>query len=150
MNTQDDIDRFLRSTSLAVIGVSRERRGFGYTVFHDLRAKGYRVFPVNPATSAIDGETCYAGVASLPEKVDGVVLVVPPPRTEEVVREIAAAGISQVWMQQGAESEAAIAYCHEQEINAIHGQCIMMFARPAALPHRVHRWIRKATGSLPR
>ncbi len=150
MNTQASIDRFFACKTLAVVGVSGKRRGFGYTVYKDLSTKGYRVYPVNPATKQIDGKTCYPNIQSLPEKVDGVVLVVPPLRTEQVVRDIAAAGIGRVWMQQGAESPDSIRYCEEHGIDVVHGQCVMMFAKPAALPHRMHRWVRKVTGSLPK
>ena len=150
MNTQMSVDRFLSSKTIAVVGVSSKRRGFGYTVYHDLKAKGYKVYPVNPATNQIDGEKCYPGIQALPEKVDGVVLVVPPIRSEQVLRDIAAAGIDRVWMQQGAESESAIRFCEEHGIDVVHGQCIMMFAKPAALPHRMHKWVRKMTGTLPK
>ena len=150
MNTQANIDRFLTSKTLAVVGVSSKRRGFGYTAYNDLKGKGYRVYPVNPCTKNIDGAQCFPGVQSLPEKVDGVVLVVPPARTEQVVCEIAQAGIDRVWMQQGAESDGAIRFCEDHGITVVHGQCIMMFAKPTALPHRVHRWVRKVTGSLPK
>ncbi|MDE3168636.1 MAG: CoA-binding protein, partial [Acidobacteriota bacterium] len=38
----------------------------------ELKAKGYRVLPVNPAAESIGGEKCYASLAALPEKVGGV------------------------------------------------------------------------------
>ncbi len=41
---------------------------------------------------------------SLPAPVDGVLIVVPPAQTEQVVREAAEAGIHRVWMQPGADS----------------------------------------------
>ena len=39
MNTLKEIDRFLTSKTLAVVGVSSKRRGFGYTVYNDLKGK---------------------------------------------------------------------------------------------------------------
>lgn len=149
MNTQAAINEFLRNKTLAVVGVSSKRRGFGYTVYHDLKGKGYTVYPVNPNANAIDGNLCYPDVRRLPEKVDGIVLVIPPGQTEQVVAEVAEAGIKRVWMQQGAESDAAIGFCEERGISVVHGECIMMFATPAAFPHRVHRWVRGVVGKLP-
>jgi predicted CoA-binding protein len=66
------------------------------------------------------------------------------------VRDAAAAGIRRVWMQQGAESEAAIRFCAENGISAVHGECILMFAEPAAFYHRMHRWVWGLLGKLPR
>lgn len=143
------INEFLGGKTLAVVGVSGKRRGFGYTVYRDLKDKGYVVYPVNPHANTIDGNPCYPDVRVLPGKVDGVVLVVPPEQTEQVVGEVAAAGINRVWMQQGAESEAAIRFCEERGLSVVHGECIMMFAAPAAFPHRLHRWVRGVTGRLP-
>lgn len=149
MVTEARIEEFLSCKTLAVVGVSSRRRGFGYTVYNDLKRKGYTVYPVNPKTTTIDGDLCYPDVQILPEKVDGVVFVVPPARTEAIVRDVAEAGIQRVWMQQGAESDEAIAFCEEHGIGVIHGQCIMMFARPMSFPHKAHRWVRKTFGSLP-
>jgi predicted CoA-binding protein len=78
------------------------------------------------------------------------VAVVPPEETAKVVREADAAGIRRIWMQQGAESEAAIQFCEDREMTIIHGECILMFAEPVAWYHRAHRWIWKLLGRLPR
>jgi uncharacterized protein len=149
MTSQQTIDDFLSCKTLAVVGVSGSRRGFGYAVYKDLKTKGYTVFPVNPNAETIDGHPCYPNVSALPERVEGVVLVVPPEVTEKVVREAAIDNIKRVWMQQGAESGKAIALCESSGIAVVHGECIMMFADAKAFPHNVHRWLNKVTGKLP-
>jgi predicted CoA-binding protein len=149
MVTQKIIDDFLAGRRFAVVGVSARKRGFGYAVFHDLKKKGYEIFPVNPNAASIDGETCYPDLHSLPAGVDGIVLVVPPEQTERVVRDAARAGITRVWMQQGAESNEAIAFCEQNGMAVVHGECIMMFAPHAAFPHKVHKWIKGVAGKLP-
>ncbi len=149
MTTQAAIEDFLSSETFAVVGVSRKQRGFGYTVYNDLKDKGYKVYPVNPNTGTINGERCYPDVQSLPVKVDCAVLVVPPSGTERVVHDVAEAGIRRVWMQQGAESDAAIKYCEEQGISVVSGECIMMFLTPRAFPHNMHHWVRGVIGKLP-
>ena len=150
MNTAAEVEEFLGSKTLAVVGVSRKRVGFGYTVFKDLKKKGYLVYPVNPHADNVDGEQCYSGVTTLPQRVDGVVAVVPPEQTEAVVREMSIAGIRRVWIQQGAESDVAITFCREHGISVVADQCIMMFARPTAAPHRVHRFVRGVMRKLPK
>jgi predicted CoA-binding protein len=150
MSSRAMVTDFVAQRKLAVVGVSRQGRKFGNTAFRELKAKGYKLVPVHPQAETIEGERCYPNLASLPEPVDGVLVVVPPAETEKVVREAAAAGIKRVWMQQGAESPAAIKFCQENGLNAVHGECILMFIEPAAWFHRAHRWVWKLLGKLPK
>jgi predicted CoA-binding protein len=148
MVTKTAIDDFLGQESLALAGVSRSGRKIGNAVLKDLSAKGYHVLPIHPGAAEIGGVRCYPSLADLPTRVGGLVLVVPPTQTEALVKEAHETGIVRVWMQQGAESDAAIHYCEDHGINVVHGECIMMFAQPKGI-HKFHRWLRGAFGKLP-
>ena len=150
MTSRAVVDDFVSQRKLAVVGVSRRKMKFGNLAFKELRRKGYKLFPVHPQAETLEGERCYPNLAALPEPVGGVLVVVPPAQAEQVVRDAAAAGIRRVWLQQGAESAAAIRFCEENGISAVHGECILMFAEPAAFYHRAHRWVWKLLGKLPR
>ena len=149
-STKAAVENFVGQHKLAVVGVSRDPKKFGNMAYKALKEKGYDVYPINRNVEAVEGDRCYAGLGALPEKVDGVVIVVPPKETEQVVREAEAAGIQNVWMQQGSESEAAIQYCQEHHLNEVHGECIMMFAPPVGSVHRWHRGAWKLFGKLPK
>ena len=73
-----------------------------------------------------DGSPCYQNLNALPEKVDGVLIVVPPKETEQILKDAESAGIRNVWMQQGSESDAAIQFCKDHEIREVHGECILI------------------------
>jgi uncharacterized protein len=148
--TRADIDEFLAQPRLALVGASRHGRKFGNAAYRELRNHGRRVFAVHPAAGEIEGEPAYRSLFELPEPVDGLVIVVPPEETERVVHDAAEAGIRRVWMQQGAQSRAAIHFCAERGIQVIHGHCILMFLEPAQFFHRAHRWLRGVAGRLPR
>ncbi len=150
MVSKRTIDDFLSQQCLAVAGVSRDRRKFGNVVYRELKAKGYTVYAVNPNADRLEGDRCYPDLRSIPGTVDGVVAVVQPGTTEALVHEAAEAGIRRIWMQQGAESDAAIQVCVRNYMTAIHGQCILMFTHQTGFPHRAHRWIRGAFGRLPK
>ncbi|NOY58557.1 MAG: CoA-binding protein [Calditrichaeota bacterium] len=124
------IDQFLVLKNIAIVGASQNRSKYGNIVYRDLRAKGYRVVPVNPKSAEIEGDKCYPNLHAIPEKVDGIVIIVPPERTESVVREAEKAGIRHIWMQPGAESEAAIRFCQEKGMNVIFDRCVMVESRP--------------------
>jgi uncharacterized protein len=150
MNTRAEIDDFLKQKTLAMAGLSRDEKAFSATVFKELTAKGYRVLPVNPNAQSVQGQKCYPSLAALPEAPGGVLIFTPPAATEAVVREAAARGIKRVWVQQGAQSAAALAAFKETGMSGAFGKCVMMFAEPVASIHGVHRWFAKVFGTLPR
>jgi predicted CoA-binding protein len=150
MTSRAAVDGFLAQKNLALVGVSRGGKKFGNMALRELTANGYRVFPVHPEAETIQGVRCYRSLRDLPEKVGGLLVVVPPSRTEAIVREAAAAGIPRVWMQLGASSPEAVRYCAENGIEAVHGECILMFLRQGPVFHRIHHWLWGILGKLPR
>ena len=144
------VEGFLSEQDLAVVGVSRNPQKFGTVVYNELKAKGYRVYPVNKNASMIGSDTCYPGVSALPSGVGGVVAVVPPSQTEELVKTCDSAGIRKIWMQRGAESKAAIQYCNDHGIDVVSGECILMHAEPVGSFHAVHRFFRRLFGRMPK
>lgn len=151
MTSKTSVDEFIAQPALAVAGVSRNPQKFGNMAYRELKAKGYRVYPVHPQAETLEGDKAYPDFKSLPEPVGGAWINVSPEKSEQAVREAFAAGIKRVWIQQGAESEAALQFCRENDIAAVHGECILMFAGgSAAFPHSIHRWIWKVLGKLPK
>ena len=147
MNNKETIEDFISQRSLAVVGVSRGGKGFGNMAMRELKARGYTLYPIHPSAETLEGEACYPNLGALPEKVGGVLVVVPPAQTEQVVQDARVAGITRVWMQQGAASAAAIRYAEQNGMQAVHGKCIMMFANPQSL-HKFHHWVNTLFGKL--
>ena len=150
MNTMQDITDFMAQKTLAVAGMSRDEKSFSAAAAKELRAKGYTLYPVNPNATSIGGEKCYPSLAALPAKVGGVLVFTPPSQTEKVVREAAAAGIRRIWIQQGAQSDAALRFCANNKLPAVSRQCILMYAEPVSSIHAFHRWVKKLFGGMPR
>ena len=149
MVTRTAVEDFVAQRKLALVGVSRGGKKFGNLALKALKEKGYRVLSVHPHAEQIEGEHCYPSLLALPEQVEAALIVVPPAETERVVREAATAGITRVWLQQGAESLDAIRFCEEHGLEVIHGECVLMFAQPVKSVHRCHRWLWKTLGRLP-
>ena len=118
-----------KNNVVAVVGASRNPEKYGHRVYKDLKQAGYKVFPVNPNADEVLGDKCYPNLVSLPRKPEVVNLVVPPPVTEQTVKECRQLGIKMVWMQPGSESEEAIKYCTENDIQVVYGECIMVRRR---------------------
>jgi predicted CoA-binding protein len=130
MDSQDQlISDFVNRRVWAVVGASQDRAKYGNRVLRSLHTAGYTVYPVNPKGEVIEGLQAYPSLESLPERPEVVNLVVPPAVTEEVVREAHQLDLSRVWMQPGAESQAAVEYCHEHGIQVVYHACAMVHRR---------------------
>jgi predicted CoA-binding protein len=143
------IERFFLSPAYAVVGVSRNPRKFGNTIFREMKRKGLSVYPVHPYLDAVEGVSCARTLRELPSSVHSVVVVVHPEDAVKVVAECHDQGIQHVWLQQGAESDEAIAFAEEHGLNLIHGQCVLMFLEPVKSFHAFHRWVNKLVGKYP-
>jgi len=124
------IEEFLeKSNVFTVVGASRDPSKYGHQVYRDLRAAGYKVYPVNPNADEILGDKCYPNLESLPELPQVVDLVVPPKVTNQIVKDCKKLGINKVWMQPGSESETALNFCKQNNIEVVHGVCVMVERR---------------------
>ncbi len=123
------ISDFVNRRVWAVVGASQDSTKYGYRVLCNLREAGYVVYAVNPKGGELLGDEVYPTLAGLPEKPEVVDTVVPPSVTEQIVKEMHELGLSRVWMQPGSESAAAIAYCHEHDIEVVHDACAMIHRR---------------------
>ena len=156
MTIQTQAEAFLSQKRIAVVGVSR-KQGTGNAIFKALRKRGYKVVPVNPKASEVDGETCYPDLKSIPGGVDAAVIVTSPGVSETVMHDCVEAGVSHVWMHHNAlfgaksssVSDAATAYGREHGIEVIPGGCPLMFGEGADLGHRCMRWFLGRTHKLP-
>ncbi len=140
---------FVSQRRLAVAGVSRSGRKFGNLLLRELKARGYEVVPVHPAAAELQGLRCAKSLAELKGRVDGVVVVTPPPEAAKLVREAADAGIGRVWLQQGAESDEAVRIAREQAIAVVRGHCLLMFLPGTGGIHGFHRLLWRVLGKLP-
>ena len=149
MTSKAVMDDFITRKTLAILGVSRNPGKFGNAIYKELKGLGYRLYPIHPEAETLEGDPAYKDFSSLPEKVDGAILVIPPSQTEKAVREAASAGVNRIWMQQGSESSSAIQFCKENGIAEIHGECILMYTSQSGI-HNFHRWLWKVFGKAPR
>lgn len=88
----DKIDTLLRPSSAAIIGVSEKTINNGRIILRNLLKSGFdpkRLYVVKDGVQEIDGCLCVPDVASLPEKVDLFVLVIPAAQAPTCIAELA-------------------------------------------------------------
>jgi predicted CoA-binding protein len=136
------IEEFLASEPIAIVGVSRDPKKFGFMAFKELKEKGLNVIPVNRYASEIHQSKVYPDVKALPPEVKGLIIMTQKSQTADVVREAKSKGFKQIWIQQGADSMEALQELQGTDINFIAGQCILMYYKPHSI-HKFHGRLKK-------
>src|SRR5450759_2574103 len=149
MTTLKQINEFLESQPIAMVGASRNPKKFGYSVFKELKEKGMKIIPVNPEAAEIMGEKSYPNVKVLPSDVQGIIVLTKKDQTASVVRDAKEKGIKQIWIQQMADSKEALDELKDSDINYITGECILMHFKPHGF-HKFHRSLKKLFGRYPK
>ena len=127
MTIQKQIETFMASPAFGVIGASANRQKYGNKVLRCYQQNGWKVIPVNPNESEIEGIPCVATVNDLPTEVGSISMITPPAVTAKLVPLAIEKGIKNIWMQPGAEHPEAVALCREKGINVIaDGSCLLV------------------------
>ena len=130
MTSQVKIKSFLTGKRFAVVGASHDRSKYGNKVLRVYQQNALEVVPVNPSATEIEGLTAYRDLASVPGEIDGVSIITPPPVTEHIVQDALQRGITNFWIQPGAEHAGAIQAAEAAGANVIHGgPCILVSLR---------------------
>jgi len=149
MTTLKQINEFLESQPIALVGASRNPKKFGYTAFKELKDKGMKIIPVNPKADEILGEKSYQSVKLLPPEVQSIIVFTKKDQTASVIREAKEKGIKQIWIQQMADSKEALDELKGSGIKFITGECILMHYKPHSI-HKFHGSLKKFFGRYPK
>ena len=150
VNSLSSINDFFSCKNYAFIGLSSTGNKFSNSAYDDLRKKNLKLFPVNPKLNEYKGDKCYKNVKDIQENIEGAIILTPKTQTENVVKDCINKNIKHIWIQQGAESDDAIRYAKENNINVIYKECVFMYAEPVTSIHAFHRWFIKLFGKYPK
>lgn len=142
------IENFLKSEPIAIAGVSRNPKKFGYIAFNELRKRGLNVIPVNPYAEEILGTKTFKNISDLPPEVNSLVVLTRTDQTEAIVKEAVRKGIENIWIQQMSETSSILKEYADSKINLITGECILMYYKPRGI-HKIHRFLKKLFGKYP-
>jgi uncharacterized protein len=146
MNPQ--IERFITSKRVAVVGFSRTGKKFGNMAGKELIARGYEVYPVHPQAKEIDGLTCYPDLKSLEGKAESLLISIPPANVSPVLEEAVQCGLRNIWLQQGTWSKEVQQTADKLGLQVVSKKCILMYAPPVTSIHKFHRTIKSIFGGL--
>lgn len=110
----------------AVVGGVHNKEKFAYKIYNFLKAKGYKVYAVDPSGEMVDGDVSYKTLGEIPEKVEVVDMVINPVRGEAFIDEANKLNIDYVWFQPGAEKEELVEKAENYGMKVVHNQCVMV------------------------
>jgi uncharacterized protein len=132
----DPKDLLERTTTIAVVGISRHRHKDAARIPAQMQMAGYRIIPVNPIAETLLGEKVYRTLADIPEPVDLVDVFRPSDQTPDVVRQAIAIGAKAVWLQLGISSPEARRLAEEAGLDYVENRCIAVeMARHGVIKH---------------
>ena len=90
-----------------------------------MQSNGYRIIPVNPRIKEVLGETAYASLLDVPEKIDIVNIFRRPEFVEEVVDQSIQLKVPAIWMQEEVINEKAAENARKAGVFVIMDRCIL-------------------------
>lgn len=120
------VQEFIDGKRVAVVGASRQGNKFGNIAAKELSQRGYQVYIIHPEAKEIDGQTCYPNLEAVHSQVDGVFVSVPPKQGMDILKDAAAVGLRNVWVQQQGDSPDMIALGKSLDLNLVTGKCILL------------------------
>lgn len=131
-----DLQKFFNPASIAIVGVSHDKKKVGYLVASNMLDQGFegKLYFVNPKGGSILGKTVHKSLTSIKQDIDLVVLAVPAKIALESLDDLHKLGITNVVLfaagfkevgSEGMENEKAlIKKCIEYGITLLGPNCI--------------------------
>jgi predicted CoA-binding protein len=112
-----------RSTTIAVVGASRDPNKAGGSVPEGLQRRGFRVIPINPFAEVLFGERVYRSLAEVPEEIDLVDVFRPAADAPEIARQAVAVGAKALWLQEDIRSQEARSIAEAAGLDYVEDEC---------------------------
>jgi predicted CoA-binding protein len=125
MNEMETIQKIFQLKTIAVVGMSPKRERPSNYVARYLRDQGYRIIPVNPGHSTIEGETCYPSLKDIPEPVDVVDVFRRPEHVLPIAEAAIKMGAKALWLQDGVINQEAAEKAEAAGLLVVMNNCMM-------------------------
>ncbi len=127
MPIEDDvrIESILRNAkTIAVVGASPKPWRDSSSISRFLIARGYDIYPVNPAHEVLFERKCYKNLKSIPVTIDIVDVFRNPEAVEEIVDEAIVVKAKTLWLQLGVVNVKAAEKAERSGLQVIMDHCI--------------------------
>jgi acetyl coenzyme A synthetase (ADP forming)-like protein len=135
----EQLDKFFKAGSVAVIGASSKPKKIGYEILRNLSQYDYkgRVYPINPKADKILNLKCYTSIQDVPDEIDLVVIAVSSVYTPQILEEcgqksvracvIVSGGFKELGKEHAKIEEETLEIAKKYGIRIIGPNCIGIF-----------------------
>ncbi len=125
--------RILSFKTIAVVGLSRDPQKTSHLVAAYLKARGYRIVPVNPLCEEVLGELCFPSLLRIPPEIASPIEVVDVFRKSEEVLPVLIEVIElqkryhkvkAVWLQEGIVNNEAKEFAKKAGLLFVQDRCM--------------------------
>lgn len=152
MNTKTEVAAILGARRIALIVLSQDPKSYSRLIERESHKRGTQIAGVNPRAATINGLFCFAAVEDVIPQADAAMIILPPDKSDALVRECLAAGVTLICVR-GIEgkrsvSETVAAECASRGASLIDGFCPLTLLHKPGFPHNLHgviaRWMKLA------
>lgn len=111
--------------SVVILGASSDQNKFGNKALRAYQQRGFKVFPVNPKETVIEGATAYPSIDAVPSRPEVVTAYVSPKVLLSLLPAIAAKGCDELWLNPGTESPEVLAEAERLGLKTIQACSIL-------------------------
>jgi predicted CoA-binding protein len=123
-NANATIDEVFRTCrTIAVVGASANSARPSNRVAGYMKARGYRMIPVNPNEITILGEPVYPSLTAIPDSIDLVDVFRKAEDVLPIVEEAITKGAKAIWLQEGIVNEAAAVRAKQAGLLVVMNRC---------------------------
>ena len=135
--SDQDLKRLLSAAStIAVVGASSNPERPSNGIMRKLKSVGYRVIPVNPNETEVQGERAYASLLDIPEPIDIVDVFRRPEYTPAIADDAVKVGAKALWLQSGVSNEDAAARATAGGLLVVMNACIGVMHAMLQIPRK--------------
>ena len=124
-NIKDILSKY---KSIAMVGVSKDKKKTSTIVMKYMIEYGFKVYPVNPSAKGekILGEEVYAKITDINKNVDIVDVFRPSKEAYGIAKDAVKIGAKVLWLQLGIRDENAKELVEENKMEYVENKCTKM------------------------
>lgn len=124
---EEDIETILKETkTIAVIGVSKDRKKPSRSIMRYLLRHGYKCYAVNPTADIIGGIKSYKSIKEIDDEIDMADVFLPSEKVMDIINDVIEKRVKVLWLQEDIINEEAAKIARQHGIAVIMDKCTMI------------------------
>jgi predicted CoA-binding protein len=134
-----NIEDFYNSENFALIGMSRKRNNFAWSIYKTFTGAGRKIYPLHPEGGERNVVSFFKEFEDLPVKPDACIVCTDLKKHGDLIPRLSNSGIDKIWFQQGSYDKTILENARQNHFDPLTG-CVLMYFPGISFGHRLHRF----------